>query len=122
MTDQRFIIEMGMGLDAQGADYQLAASRAIEDAMGHAALLLLHDVAADPDDLRVQITVGVQAPELLNCAALAAQVREGHVHVKAVFGGQDVTDPATGHRTVVANAAVEAFLPYQGERWRMCTP
>jgi len=32
MSDQRFIIEMGMGNDQYGQDYTKAAGRAIEDA------------------------------------------------------------------------------------------
>ena len=35
MTDQRFIIEMGMGNDQSGEDYTKAARRAIEDAVHH---------------------------------------------------------------------------------------
>ena len=33
MSDQRFIIEMGMGNDLHGQDYTKAAARAIEDAV-----------------------------------------------------------------------------------------
>ena len=38
MTDQRFIIEMGMGNDQYGMDYTKAAARAIEDALRHSSL------------------------------------------------------------------------------------
>ena len=38
MSDQRFIIEMGMGNDQYGQDYTKAASRAIEDAFLHSAI------------------------------------------------------------------------------------
>jgi len=37
MSDQRFIIEMGMGNDQYGQDYTKAAGRAIEDAFRHSA-------------------------------------------------------------------------------------
>jgi hypothetical protein len=36
--------------------------------------------------------------------------------VCAVFGGQNVTNPDTGNVIVIASAAIEAFLPYQGDR------
>ena len=38
MTDQRFIIEMGIGNDQYGQDYTKAAARAIEDAIRHSAI------------------------------------------------------------------------------------
>ena len=38
MSDQRFIIEMGMGNDQYGQDYTKAAGRAIEDAFRHSAI------------------------------------------------------------------------------------
>ena len=38
MSDQRFIIEMGMGNDLHGMDYQKAARRAIEDAIRHSTI------------------------------------------------------------------------------------
>ena len=38
MSDQRFIIEMGMGNDQYGKDYTKAATRAIEDAIRHSAI------------------------------------------------------------------------------------
>ena len=39
MTEQRIIIEMGMGNDLHGMDYTKAAARAIEDALRHSCLL-----------------------------------------------------------------------------------
>ena len=41
MSDQRFIIEMGMGNDQYGQDYAKAAGRAIEDAFRHSAIPML---------------------------------------------------------------------------------
>ena len=64
--------------------------------------------------MRVQVTVGVQKPESVDVPALHAGLPRGRVSVEAVFGGLDVANPDTGEVTVVASAAVEAFLPYQG--------
>ena len=38
MTDQRFIIEMGMGNDLYGQDMTKAAACAIEDAIRHSSI------------------------------------------------------------------------------------
>ena len=117
MSDQRFIIEMGMGTTMHDLDYQSAASRAIEDAYSHVTLPMWDSTGIDPEEMRILVTVGVQDPAQLDKAALAARLPKGTVTVQAVFGGQNVTNPETGQTVVVATAAVEAFLPYQGDRW-----
>ena len=118
MKDQRFIIEMGMGNDLHGMDYQKAAVRAIEDAIRHSTLPIFASTGIAPAQMRVQVTVGVQDPAALDLSALADFLPRGRATVKAVKGGQNVTNPETGETLVIATAAVEAFLPYQGDRWR----
>ncbi len=114
MSDQRFIIEMGMGNDQYGMDYTKAAGRAIEDAIRHSAIPLFEATGLGHDSMRVQVTIGVQAPDKVDCAALAERLPRGKATVTAVFGGLDVTNPDTGKVLVIASAAVEAFLPKQG--------
>ncbi|NRB04377.1 MAG: Lin0512 family protein [Rhodobacteraceae bacterium] len=111
--DQRFIIEMGMGNDQYGQDYTKAAARAIEDAIRHSAIPLFDATGLSPDAMRVQVTVGVQNPQAVDCAVLAQGLPRGRAEVKAVFGGLDVVNPDTGKTLVIASAAVEAFLPPQ---------
>ena len=117
MSDQRFIIEMGMGNDLHGMDYQKAARRAIEDAIRHSTLPIFQSIGLDPSAMRVQVTMGVQDPSALDTAALAQGLPRGRATVTAVQGGQNVTNPETGETLVIATAAVEAFLPYQGDDW-----
>ncbi|MDU8911540.1 Lin0512 family protein [Aestuariicoccus sp. MJ-SS9] len=106
---QRLIIEMGMGVDLHGQDDTKAARRALEDALRHAALPVLSRVPEDR--IEVQVTIGAQRPEKVDCAALKDLLPRGRVTVTAVPGGLDVTDPDTGSVQVVASAAVEVFLP-----------
>jgi len=122
MTDQRFIIEMGMGNDLHGMDYQKAATRAIEDAFRHSTLPIFGATGIDPADMRVQVTVGVQDPAALDIKALAATLPRGRATVRAVQGGQNVTNPDDGETLVIATAAIEAFLPYQGDHWQAGEP
>jgi uncharacterized protein (TIGR02058 family) len=117
MKDQRFIIEMGMGNDLHGMDYQKAAARAIEDAIRHSTLPIFASTGIAFAQMRVQVTVGVQDPEALDLDALAEGLPRGRATVKAVKGGQNVTNPESGEILVIATAAVEAFLPCQGDRW-----
>ncbi|MDH5529115.1 MAG: Lin0512 family protein [Paracoccaceae bacterium] len=114
MTDQRFIIEMGMGNDQYGQDYQKAARRAIEDAIRHSAIPMFDALGISPGKMRVQVTVGVQDPTAIDTTALATGLPRGTATVKATFGGLNVTNPDSGNVIVIATAAVEAFLPYQG--------
>ncbi|MGQ3488288.1 Lin0512 family protein [Roseovarius pacificus] len=119
MSEQRVIIEMGMGNDLHGVDYQKAAARAIEDAIRHSTLPIFEATGLDPAKMRVQVTVGVQAPDNLNTGELANGLPRGIATVSAVKGGQDVTNPETGETLVIATAAVEAFLPDQTGVWRL---
>jgi uncharacterized protein (TIGR02058 family) len=110
MAEQRFIIEMGMGNDLHGQDYTKAAARAVEDAIRHSSIPMFEALGLDHAQMRVQVTVGVQAPDQVDCAALTAGLPHGQVEVRAVHGGLDVTNPDNGAVTVIASAAVEAFL------------
>ncbi len=114
MTEQRFIIEMGMGNDQYGQNYTKAAARAIEDAIRHSSIPMFTALGKDSKEMRVQVTVGVQAPEEVDCAELVKKLPRGRAEVKAVFGGMNVTNPYDGNVLVIASAAVEAFLPKQG--------
>jgi len=116
MTEQRFIIEMGMGNDQYGQDYTKAAARAIEDAIRHSAIPMFDVTDLTHDQMRVQVTIGVQAPDQVDCSALAQRLPRGRAEVRAVQGGLDVTNPDTGKTLVIATAAVEAFLPSQSDR------
>ncbi|MCP9481693.1 Lin0512 family protein [Shimia sp. CNT1-13L.2] len=113
MGDQRFIIEMGMGNDQYGQDYTKAAARAIEDAIRHSSIPMFDALGLDHAEMRVQVTVGVQEPDKVDCDALVAKLPRGQATVTAVHGGLNVTNPDSGNTLVIASAAVEAFLPKQ---------
>ncbi len=108
---QRFIIEMGMGNDLHGVDYTKAAARAIEDAIRHSSIPLFPALGIDHTEMQVQVTVAVQEPDAVDTEALKSGLPRGRATVKAVGGGLNVTNPDTGEVTVIATAAVEAFLP-----------
>lgn len=118
MTDQRIIIEMGMGNDLHGQDYTKAAARAIEDAIRHSTLPIFDSIGLSHSDMRVQVTIGVQEPDKVDTAALVAKLPRGTATVSATMGGLNVTNPETGETAVIATAAVEAFLPDQSANWR----
>jgi len=115
--EQRVIIEMGMGNDLHGMDYQKAAKRAIEDAIRHSTLPIFDSIGLPHTEMRVQVTVAVQEPGKIDPDALTAGLPRGRATVTAVHGGQNIANPETGETAVVATAAVEAFLPSQSGKW-----
>jgi len=119
MSDQRMILEMGMGNSLHGMNYQKAAERAINDALRHSTLTLFASTGLSSDEMRVQVTIGVQEPEQLDTAALARCLPRGKATVTAVKGGQNVANPAANETHVIATAAIEAYLPSQAGHWRL---
>ena len=107
---QRFIIEMGMGNDLHGQDYTKAAARAIEDAIRHSSIPMLPTLGIDHTEMTVNVTIGVQDPDAINTQTLTKGLPRGKVSIQATHGGLDITNPDTGEVTVIATAAVEAFL------------
>ena len=115
--EQRVIIEMGMGNDLHGMDYQKAARRAIEDAIRHSTLPIFESIDLPHTEMRVQVTVGVQEPDKIETEALKSGLPRGRAEVHVVKGGLNIPNPETGDTAVVATAAVEAFLPSQTDKW-----
>jgi len=117
MNDQRFILEMGMGNDQYGQDMTKAAARAIEDAIRHSSIPMFDVLNLSHDEMRVQVTVGVPDPTSVDTNVLAAKLPRGNASVTAVEGGLRVPNPETGGEIIIAQAAVEAFLPSQSAKW-----
>jgi len=117
MMEQRVIIEMGMGNDLHGMDYQKAARRAIEDAIRHSTLPIFESIDLPHTEMRVQVTVAAQEPDKIDAGALKSGLPRGRAEVSVVAGGLNIPNPETGDTAVVVTAAVEAFLPSQADKW-----
>jgi len=112
MTLKRYVTEMGMGTDVHGGDYTKAARRAVSDAIRHSSLNFFRALGKSPNDMKITVRIGVQAPEQLDLAAIAAELPYGDVTVVPVLGGLDVPEEAGApgepgiDKLVIANAAV----------------
>ena len=112
MALKRYVTEMGMGTDVHGGDYTKAAKRAVSDAIRHSSLNFFRALDKSPADMKITVRVGVQQPEAVDTAAVAAELPYGEVTVVPVQGGLDVPAEAgpTGEpgidKLVIANAAV----------------
>lgn len=121
VTEERLILEMGMGNDLYGMDYNKAATRALWDALRHSSIVMFKSLEIPHDQMRVQVTIGVQEPEKLDLDALAAELPRGRAQVTGVLGGLNVHDPDNDQTHVIATAAVEAFVPMDKSRWKLST-
>ena len=119
MAEQRVILEMGTGNDLYGGDYTKAACRAVHDALHHSSIVLFKSLGYEYRDMRVQVTIGVQQPDKVDLAVVAAELPRGRAEVKAVHGGLDVRDAEQDTTHVIATAAVEAFVPIEASAWRL---
>lgn len=114
---KRIILEMGTGNDLYGEDYTKAACRAVEDAIRHSSLILFRSLGFDHADMQVQVTIGVQHPEKVDAELVAKKLPRGTASVRVVKGGLNLVDADNNSCTVVAAAAVEAWLDIDPSDW-----
>jgi uncharacterized protein (TIGR02058 family) len=110
MPAKRVILEMGTGNDLHGGDYTKAAVRAVQDAIHHSSLSLIHTLGLASRTMQVEVTIGVQRPERVDMAAVKAALPHGEVVVNVRKGGLDVPDEELGDVAVIASAAVAVRL------------
>ncbi len=106
MAKKRVILELGTGNDLHGSDYTKAALRAVQDALHHSSLAFIRTLKIDKKTIDVEVTIGVQRPELIDVEKVKASLPVGRVTVKAVKGGLDVLDPENNDPAVIASAAI----------------
>jgi uncharacterized protein (TIGR02058 family) len=96
MTHKRFIIEMGMGIDQHGQDPTIAAARAVRNAIAHNALPGIWEVAGlnHPDEMLVEVQVGVPYPEQVRQAEVLAVLPFGQKRLIVESGGMVVQGQA----------------------------
>ena len=114
---KRLILEMGTGTDLYGGDYTKAACRAVRDAIGHSSLSLFRSCGYNHRDMVVKVTIGVQDPGAVDVARVADTLPRGNPEVTVVPGGLNIDDSSQDTPTVIASAAVEAFLEVGAENW-----
>ncbi len=114
MTRQRFIIEMGTGVDQHGQSATVAATRAVKDAVARVCLIGLLELVdvGTPDGMFVEVLVACPQPDEVDTAEVLKVLPFGQKEIKVVIGGMTVRGHASdslGDRSdeiLVANAAV----------------
>lgn len=111
MAVRRLLTEFGMGSSLRRQDYTEAATRAVKDALWHNSINLAELFGKQKEDMQITLDVGVQQPDQVDQAALAAVFPYGQVTVNVVKGGLDIPRPdGNGNPTVMANVAISVAL------------
>lgn len=110
MARKRVILELGAGNDLHGSDYTKAALRAVQDALHHSSLVFIRTLGVDKASIDVDVTIGVQRPEMVDIEKVRQSLPVGNVTVKAVRGGLDVPDTEHQDPAVIASAAIAVFI------------
>ncbi len=106
MTLKRYLTEMGMGVDVHGGDYTKAAKRAVSDAIRHSSINFFPHIEHNREDMQLLVKIGVQKPELIDKAAVAAEFPYGNVTIEPELGGLDVPSENGQDLMVIVNAVV----------------
>ena len=114
---KRIILEIGTGNDLYGEDYTKAACRAVDDALHHSSMILFRSLGFDNADMDVRVTIAVQDPEKVDQIIVATKLPRGNAAVQVVKGGLDVVDDVHNTKSVIATAAVEAYLDIDPKDW-----
>lgn len=110
MAWKRMVLEIGMGTDIRGVDPTKAAVRALRDALWHNSLSVADALGLDVDSMRVEVTIGVPRPELVDKQAVLDVLPHGTGTVTVVEGGLEIPNDAGTGATLLAHAAAVVRL------------
>jgi uncharacterized protein (TIGR02058 family) len=110
MALKQMVLQIGMGTDIRGGDYTKAAVRALRDALWHNSLGVASALGLSPDAMRVDVTIGVPHPELVDKNAVLAVLPHGTGTVNVVQGGLEIPNEEATGATVLAHAAATVRL------------
>ncbi len=106
MVLNRYVTEMGMGVDVHGCNYTVAARRAVSDAIRHSSLNFFKVLDKSPQDMCITLIIGVTNPNAVDVDSVAKELPYGKVKVDVVEGGLEISNEEGVDAIVIANAAV----------------
>ena len=107
MAKKRILVEFGMGSSLHQCDYTRASERAIKDALWHNSINAAEAFGFAKNDMLIDVTIGVQKPELVNIEALKSVFPYGKPDIKVVKGGLDILKLNEDGVTIIANVGIE---------------
>jgi uncharacterized protein (TIGR02058 family) len=123
MSEKRFVLELGTGIDIHGEDVTKAACRAVKDAISRSCLCGLVEILQmeDLNEGLVDILVASPKPHEVDLEQVVAMAPIGRKRAQAVEGGmmtQGLCVPQFASecdRIVVVNAAVTVIIESKPE-------
>ncbi|MDY0071089.1 MAG: Lin0512 family protein [Thauera sp.] len=106
MAKTRLVTQFGFGTSIRSQDYTQAAARAIRDALWHNSLNLATAFDFPYEAMLIDVEIGIQQPDKVDVAALAAVFPYGQPRISVRKGGLDVSKPDGSGLSVMANAAI----------------
>lgn len=106
MAKKRLVAQFGMGTSIRSRDYTGAAARAIRDALWHNSLNVADAFGFPKEAMIIDVQVGVQQPDAVDCAALLKIFPYGQPAITVVKGGLDIPRRDKDGLSVIANVAL----------------
>jgi uncharacterized protein (TIGR02058 family) len=110
MAKKRLVTQFGMGTSIRSRDYTEAAARGIRDALWHNSLNVAEAFGFPKEAMIIDVEIGVQKPEAVDCDALLKIFPYGKPSVTVVKGGLDVPRRDKDGFSVIANVAIIVFF------------
>ncbi|MFT5208741.1 MAG: hypothetical protein ACI9CE_000455 [Flavobacterium sp.] len=110
MSKKRYVTEMGMGVDVHGGNYTRAAERAVFDAIHHSSLNFFKVLGKSPDDMKIDLLIGVPEPDQVDAEVVAKSLPYGSVSVKVEKGGLEIPGEGSSDPIIIANAGVIVYF------------
>ena len=107
MVKKRILIEFGMGSSLRHNDYTRASARAIKDALWHNSINVAEVFGFCKNDMLLDVTIGVQKPELVDIEVVRKIFPYGVANIKVVKGGLDIAKEHGSKVTIIANVGIE---------------
>lgn len=115
MAKRRLVTQFGMGTSIRQRDYTEAAARGIRDALWHNSLNVADAFGFPKEAMLIDVEIGVQKPEAVDCAALVSIFPYGQPRFRVVKGGLDVPRRDKPGHSVIANVAVMVSFDMEAE-------
>lgn len=106
MAKKRVVNQFGMGTSIRSRNYTQAAARGIRDALWHNSLNVADAFGFPKEAMLIDVQVGVQQPEQVDCQALLSIFPYGQPRIKVVKGGLDIPRRDKEGFSIIANVAL----------------
>ncbi len=110
MAHKRMALQIGMGTDIRGVNPTKAAKRALKDAIRRNALTIAPAFGQKPDDMIVEVRIGVPDPEQVDHKQVLDVLPYGTASIEVVAGGLKIPHDGRDDATLIAHAVTTVRL------------